>query len=78
MNDYLKEKLAILPDHHGCYFMKDRKGTIIYVGKAKLLKQRVVSYFTRGNDGNTQRLVPEIVDFDTSLTSSCIEGPVLE
>ena len=38
MNDYLKEKLAILPDQPGCYLMKDKYGTVIYVGKAKVLK----------------------------------------
>jgi len=46
MNDYLKEKLAILPDQPGCYLMKDKYGTVIYVGKAKVLKNRVRSYFT--------------------------------
>ena len=78
MNDYLKEKLAILPDHPGCYLMKDRQGTIIYVGKAKVLKQRVRSYFTGSHDGKTQRLVAEIVDFETIITSSDIEALVLE
>lgn len=78
MNDYLKEKLAILPDHPGCYLMKDRQGTIIYVGKAKVLKQRVRSYFTGSHDGKTQRLVTEIVDFETIITSSDIEALVLE
>ena len=46
MNESLKEKLAILPGSAGCYLMKDRQGTIIYVGKAKVLKNRVRSYFT--------------------------------
>ena len=78
MNDYLKEKLAVLPDHPGCYLMKDRQGTIIYVGKAKVLKQRVRSYFTGSHDGKTQRLVTEIVDFETIITSSDIEALVLE
>ena len=78
MNDYLKEKLAILPDHPGCYLMKDRQGTIIYVGKAKVLKQRVRSYFTGSHDGKTQRLVTEIVDFETIITTSDIEALVLE
>ena len=78
MNDHLKEKLAILPDHPGCYLMKDRQGTIIYVGKAKVLKQRVRSYFTGSHDGKTQRLVTEIVDFETIITTSDIEALVLE
>lgn len=58
--------------------MKDRQGTIIYVGKAKVLRQRVRSYFTGSHDGKTQRLVTEIVDFETIITSSDIEALVLE
>ncbi|QUW22576.1 excinuclease ABC subunit UvrC [Sporosarcina sp. Marseille-Q4063] len=78
MNDYIKEKLAILPEHPGCYLMKDRQGTVIYVGKAKVLRQRVRSYFTGSHDGKTQRLVTEIVDFETIITSSDIEALILE
>lgn len=51
MHEHLKEKLAILPDQPGCYLMKDRQGTVIYVGKAKVLKNRVRSYFTGSHDG---------------------------
>jgi len=43
MNDIIKNKLTLLPDQPGCYLMKDRQGTIIYVGKAKDLKNRVRS-----------------------------------
>ena len=78
MNELVKEKLAILPEEPGCYLMKDRQGTIIYVGKAKVLKNRVRSYFTGSHDGKTQRLVSEIVDFETIITSSDIEALVLE
>lgn len=39
MHEHLKEKLAILPDQPGCYLMKDKQGTVIYVGKAKVLKK---------------------------------------
>ncbi len=74
----LKEKLAILPDQPGCYLMKDRQGTIIYVGKAKVLKNRVRSYFTGSHDGKTQRLVSEIADFEYIVTSSNIEALILE
>jgi excinuclease ABC subunit C len=74
----LKEKLAILPDQPGCYLMKDRQGTIIYVGKAKVLKNRVRSYFTGSHDAKTQRLVSEIVDFEYIMTSSNIEALILE
>src|SRR5690554_4250627 len=78
MHDHLKEKLAILPDQPGCYLMKDRQGTIIYVGKAKVLKNRVRSYFTGSHDGKTQRLVSEIDDFEYIVTSSNIEALILE
>lgn len=78
MNDIVKNKLAILPDQPGCYLMKDRQGTIIYVGKAKNLKNRVRSYFTGSHDGKTQRLVSEIRDFEYIVTSSEIESLILE
>lgn len=78
MNEHIKEKLAILPDQPGCYLMKDRQGTVIYVGKAKVLKNRVRSYFTGTHDGKTLRLVNEIVDFEYIVTSSNIEALILE
>ncbi|WP_124071657.1 excinuclease ABC subunit UvrC [Filibacter tadaridae] len=78
MNDLIKQKLSILPDLPGCYLMKDRQGTIIYVGKAKVLKNRVRSYFSGSHDAKTQRLVSEIVDFEYIVTSSNIEALVLE
>lgn len=74
----LKEKLSVLPDEPGCYLMKDIQGTIIYVGKAKILKNRVRSYFTGSHDAKTQRLVSEIVDFEYIITSSNIEALILE
>lgn len=78
MNDHIKNKLEILPDQPGCYLMKDRQGTIIYVGKAKVLKNRVRSYFTGSHDTKTQRLVNEIEDFEYIMTSSNIEALILE
>ncbi|USK27531.1 excinuclease ABC subunit UvrC [Bacillus sp. CMF21] len=78
MEQLIKEKLALLPDQPGCYLMKDRFGTIIYVGKAKVLKNRVRSYFTGSHDGKTQRLVNEIRDFEYIVTSSNIEALILE
>lgn len=74
----LKEKLAILPDQPGCYLMKNKHGTVIYVGKAKVLKNRVRSYFTGSHDGKTQRLVMEITDFEYIMTSSNLEALILE
>lgn len=78
MNQRIKDKLALLPDQPGCYLMKDRQGTIIYVGKAKVLKNRVRSYFTGTHDGKTLRLVNEIEDFEYIVTSSDIEALILE
>ena len=78
MNEIIKNKLTLLPDQPGCYLMKDRQGTIIYVGKAKVLKNRVRSYFTGSHDGKTLRLVNEIEDFEYIVTSSEIEALILE
>lgn len=64
MNETIKAKLAILPDNPGCYLHKDKNGTIIYVGKAKNLKNRVRSYFRGSHDTKTELLVSEIVDFE--------------
>ncbi len=78
MNEKIKNKLALLPDHPGCYLMKDKNGTIIYVGKAKILKNRVRSYFTGSHDTKTERLVSEIEDFEYIVTESNIEALLLE
>ncbi|RQW21039.1 excinuclease ABC subunit UvrC [Bacillus sp. C1-1] len=78
MNDAIQNKLPLLPDKPGCYLMKDKQGTIIYVGKAKVLKNRVRSYFTGSHDTKTQRLVTEIHDFEYIVTSSNIEALILE
>ncbi|PRS38524.1 excinuclease ABC subunit C [Bacillus sp. NMCC4] len=78
MNKLIKEKLSVLPDQPGCYLMKDRQNTVIYVGKAKVLKNRVRSYFTGSHDAKTQRLVSEIEDFEYIVTSSNIEALILE
>jgi excinuclease ABC subunit C len=74
----IKEKLALLPDQPGCYLMKDRQGTVIYVGKAKVLKNRVRSYFTGSHNAKTQALVSEIEDFEYIITSSDVEALILE
>lgn len=77
-SEHIQNKLALLPDQPGCYLMKDRQGTIIYVGKAKILKNRVRSYFSGTHDSKTQRLVQEIVDFEYIVTSSNVEALLLE
>lgn len=74
----IKEKLALLPEKPGCYLMKNKDGQIIYVGKAKVLKNRVRSYFTGSHDGKTQHLVSEIADFEYIVTRSNMEAMLLE
>ncbi|EHQ90227.1 excinuclease ABC subunit UvrC [Desulfosporosinus youngiae] len=76
--DLLRQKLTLLPDKPGVYLMKDSQGQIIYVGKAKLLKNRVKSYFTGSHDGKTARLVRQITDFEYIMTDSEVEALVLE
>ena len=78
MNELIKEKLKLLPTNPGCYLMKDLSGTIIYVGKAKNLKNRVSSYFTGAHNAKTTLLVSEIVDFEYIITESELESFVLE
>nr|WP_089829395.1 excinuclease ABC subunit UvrC [Halolactibacillus halophilus] len=78
MMSQIEEKLKVLPAEPGCYLMKDKHGTVIYVGKSKMLKNRVRSYFTGANDQKTQRLVQEIVDFEYIVTSSEMEALILE
>ena len=77
-NEHIEHKLALLPNQPGCYLMKDKNGTIIYVGKAKILKNRVRSYFRGSHDTKTERLVSEIVDFEYIVTGSNIEALLLE
>ncbi len=77
-SDLIKHKLSLLPDQPGCYLMKNRDGHIIYVGKAKVLKNRVRSYFSGTHDGKTQRLVSEIRDFEYIVTGSNMEALILE
>ena len=74
----IEEKLKLLPDLPGCYQMKDKNKTIIYVGKAKNLKNRVRSYFHGAHNAKTTKLVSEICDFDYVITSSELEAFVLE
>jgi len=74
----LEEKLKLLPDSPGCYQMLDKKNRIIYVGKAKNLKNRVRSYFHGAHNAKTTKLVSEIVDFNYIITASELEAYVLE
>ena len=75
---HIENKLKLLPDLPGCYMMKDISSRIIYVGKAKNLKNRVRSYFKSSHEGKTAKLVSEIRDFETIITSTDKEAFLLE
>lgn len=75
---HIENKLKLLPDLPGCYMMKDINSRIIYVGKAKNLKNRVRSYFKSSHEGKTAKLVSEIRDFETIVTSTDKEAFLLE
>ena len=72
------EKLSLVPELPGSYQMKDKDGIIIYVGKAKNLKKRLKSYFTKSVTGKTKVLVSNIHDFEYIVTSSELESLILE
>ena len=74
----MKDKLALLPNEPGCYLMLNEAGDVIYVGKAKNLKNRVKSYFTGTHNAKTQKLVSEIRDFNYVVTNSETESLLLE
>ncbi len=74
----MRAKLSLIPEKPGCYFMKDAQGRVIYVGKAKVLRNRVRSYFSGSHDGKTQRLVSHIADIEYIVTDTVAEALVLE
>ena len=78
VSKHLQDKLSLLPDQPGCYIMKDEMGKILYVGKAKVLKNRVRSYFTGVHNNKTTRLVSHIRDFEYIVTGSEKEALLLE
>lgn len=78
LSEHLKHKLELLPDSPGCYIMKDEAGDILYVGKAKVLKNRVRSYFRGVHDNKTTRLVSKIRDFEFIKTTTEKEALLLE
>lgn len=77
-SELIENKLKLLPDQPGCYLMKDRQGKIIYIGKAKNLKNRVRSYFKSSHTGKTAQLVSEIADFETIVVLTDKESLLLE
>ncbi len=74
----MKDKLALLPTSPGCYLMLNELGDVIYVGKAKNLKNRVKSYFSGAHNKKTEKLVSEIRDFNYVVTNSEQESLILE
>ncbi|MEG2457843.1 MAG: excinuclease ABC subunit UvrC [Bacilli bacterium] len=74
----IQDKLRLVPKRPGCYQMKDKYGSIIYVGKAKNLFNRLHSYFNGRVTGKTKLLVSDIVDFEYIVTSSEKEAFILE
>ena len=75
----LEEKIAMLPDSPGCYLMKDDTGTIIYVGEAVNLKNRVRSYFRdTAHTPKVAAMISHIDDFDILLCETNLEALILE
>jgi len=74
----IKIKNKALPNSPGVYLMRDRRGQIIYIGKASSLKKRVGSYFTKAHEDKTARLVQEIKRIDYEVTPSVLEALILE
>ncbi|MBR0288731.1 MAG: excinuclease ABC subunit UvrC [Selenomonadaceae bacterium] len=80
MMENLQDKLKVLPDSPGVYIMRDARGKIIYVGKARVLKNRVRQYFQSGkNHGvKVKAMVAKIADFETIVTATEVEALILE
>ena len=80
MTELVQEKLKTLPDSPGVYIMKNSVGKIIYVGKAKVLKNRVRQYFqsNKNHGAKVKAMVAKIADFETIVTASEVEALILE
>ena len=79
MNELIKDKLRLLPNNPGCYLMKDLSGTIIYVGKAKNLKNRVSQYFRKTKKSlRIEKMVSKISYFEYIITNNEVEALILE
>ena len=76
----LKQKLGQIPKSPGVYFFRDKKGDIIYIGKAKILRNRVRSYFNKPDkkDTKTQVMVRNVVDFEWLVVRSEVEALLTE
>lgn len=79
MNDTLKQTLKLLPSLPGCYIYYNKEGEVIYVGKAKILKRRVMSYFNRKHDRiKVDILVSQIERMEYIITNTEVEALILE
>lgn len=80
MNDLLKEQARNLPLNPGVYLMKDKQGTIIYIGKAKKLRDRVSSYFVKNkqHSSKTRRMIRQLVDFEAIEVATELDALLLE
>lgn len=79
MNEKLKESLKLLPDLPGCYLYYNKDNEVIYVGKAKILKRRVKSYFNKKHDSiKVQVLVSQIDRLEYIITNTEVEALILE
>ena len=78
LTDELREKANRLPLLPGVYLMLDEKGEVIYVGKAKALKNRVTSYFRGEHEPKTSAMVEKVRDFNVIVAASEFEALVLE
>ena len=80
INEIIAEKLALLPNSPGVYIMKDAEGTIIYVGKAVVLKNRVSQYFqnNKSHSAKVKAMVARIADFDIIMVGTEVEALILE
>lgn len=79
MNENLKQTLKLLPSLPGCYIYYDKNGEVIYVGKAKILKRRVMSYFNRHHDSvKVNILVSQIEKLEYIITNTEVEALILE
>lgn len=76
----LKKVLANLPESPGVYMYKNAEGTVIYVGKAASLKNRVKQYFSASGDGRAtvEKMVPQIADIDFVVTGTVQDALLLE
>lgn len=74
----IKTKLSLVPKKPGCYQMYNKDGEIIYVGKAKILQNRLKSYFTGSHDAKTTRMLQDVVNFEYIITHSELEAFLLE